>query len=65
MDGAVKHPVFGKGVDALDIPLDRWAEPDEIAGVINFLLGPEASYIHGSIVYVDGGGDAANRPDRF
>ena len=61
MDGAVKHPVFGKGVDALDIPLDRWAEPDEIAGVINFLLGPEASYVHGSIVYVDG----ANRPDRF
>ena len=65
MDGAVKHPIYGKGVDALEIPLGRWAEPDEIAGVINFLLGPEAAYIHGSIVFADGGGDAANRPDRF
>jgi NAD(P)-dependent dehydrogenase (short-subunit alcohol dehydrogenase family) len=65
MDGAVAHPVFGKGVEALQLPLGRWAQPSEIAAVIGFLLGPQASYVHGSIVYADGGNDAAVRPDRF
>ena len=27
--------------------------------------GPEAGYVHGSVVYADGGNDAAVRPDRF
>ncbi|RMF22474.1 MAG: SDR family oxidoreductase [Deltaproteobacteria bacterium] len=65
LKGSVDHPVFGQGVEALDIPLGRWARPEEIAAVISFLLGPEASYVHGSIWYVDGGNDAAMRPDRF
>jgi NAD(P)-dependent dehydrogenase (short-subunit alcohol dehydrogenase family) len=60
-----EHPVYGKGAEALDIPLDRHAEPAEISSVAAFLLGPEASYVHGSIWYVDGGNDAAIRPDRF
>jgi hypothetical protein len=33
--------------------------------VIAFLLGPAASYVHGSILYADGGNDATVRPDRF
>ncbi|RMD82943.1 MAG: SDR family oxidoreductase [Candidatus Dadabacteria bacterium] len=65
LHGSANHPVWGEGVKALDIPLGRWARPEEIAAVICFLLGPEASYVHGSIVYVDGGNDAAMRPDRF
>lgn len=59
------HPVWGKGVDGLEIPLRRRARPEEIAGVIAFLLGEEAGYVHGSIFYVDGGNDATIRPDRF
>ncbi|MDJ0786288.1 MAG: SDR family oxidoreductase [Myxococcota bacterium] len=65
LEGGASHPVFGKGMAQLDIPLGRHAEPDEIAGVIEFLLGPAAAYVHGSIVYADGGNDAAIRPDRF
>jgi NAD(P)-dependent dehydrogenase (short-subunit alcohol dehydrogenase family) len=65
MDGAAAHPVWGKGVQALSVPLGRWAEPAEIAATIAFLLGPEASYVHGSIVYADGGNDAELRPDGF
>jgi NAD(P)-dependent dehydrogenase (short-subunit alcohol dehydrogenase family) len=65
LEGSVTHPVYGKGVEALEIPLDRWGEPGEIAAAIAFLLGPEASYVHGSILYADGGCDAALRPDRF
>lgn len=65
MDASVRHPIWGKGVEALQIPLGRWAEPGEIAGLVAFLLGPGAAYVHGSIVYADGGNDAVVRPDRF
>lgn len=36
-------------------PLGRMAEPEEVAAAICFLLGPEASFITGSILSVDGG----------
>ena len=37
------------------LPLKRAGLPDEIAGVAYFLAGPDASYITGSVVTVDGG----------
>jgi len=36
-------------------PLGRWAEVDEIANVITFLASPEASFMTGCTVVVDGG----------
>ena len=65
LQGAIDHPVFGQGVDSLAIPLGRRAQPDDIAAVMEFLLGPEAGYVHGSILYADGGTDATLRPDSF
>jgi 3-oxoacyl-[acyl-carrier protein] reductase len=37
------------------LPLKRAAQPEEIAGVAWFLAGPDASYITGSVLTVDGG----------
>lgn len=41
------------------VPLGRIAQPTELAAVIAFLLSDDASYVHGSVIYVDGGQAAA------
>lgn len=38
-----------------DVPLGRMGSPEEVAGVIGWLLGPDATYVTGSVVRVDGG----------
>lgn len=38
--------------------LGRFGKPDEVASLITFLAGPDAAYITGSIINIDGGANA-------
>lgn len=60
--GATATDLFFDGKDEamLDrmkamIPLGRFAEPDEIAGVVAFLLGPDGGWVNGQVLRANGG----------
>ncbi len=61
--GGLEDPVLGPLIEALPVPMGRRANPAEIAAAIGFLLDPANSYVHGSVLFVDGGSDALFRPD--
>jgi 3-oxoacyl-[acyl-carrier protein] reductase len=60
--GAIDTPYFrsfqdAQGIDMLKnlVPLGRIGKPEEIAALISFLASPEAGYITGVTIDVDGG----------
>jgi 3alpha-hydroxysteroid 3-dehydrogenase len=65
LQGSLDDPVLGPLVEALPIPLERRGEPADVAAVVAFLLDPDSSFVHGSLLFVDGGTDALVRPDAY
>lgn len=61
--GSLDDPVLGPLVDALPVPLGRRGAPEEIAAAVAFLLDPANGFVHGSVLFVDGGTDALLRPE--
>jgi NAD(P)-dependent dehydrogenase (short-subunit alcohol dehydrogenase family) len=51
--------------DVFPVPIGRPGRPEEIASVLAFLVSPDASFFCGSIVFADGGTDAATRTNDF
>jgi len=65
LDATRRDPTVGKLVDAFPVPVGRKASADELAAFVVFLLGPDARFFCGSVVFVDGGTDAQLRADDF
>ncbi|MDP8904999.1 MAG: SDR family oxidoreductase, partial [Chloroflexota bacterium] len=47
-----------------DVPLGRMGTADEVAAAVCFLLGPDAAYVTGAVLRVDGGRTITSAPDR-
>ncbi len=58
-------PEIGPLMEAVPVPIGRWAEPDEIAAAATWMLGGDSSFLVGAVLFVDGGTDALVRPDTF
>jgi len=65
LQDGLEHPVFGPAIRSFPIPTGAFGAPEQIAGAIAFLLGPDAAFCCGSVLFVDGGTDALLRPDRY
>ncbi len=61
----LETPGDGDLIRGFKVPVGRFGKPEEIAGVVAYLLSPQTAFVHGAIWYIDGGADANVRPDRY
>jgi NAD(P)-dependent dehydrogenase (short-subunit alcohol dehydrogenase family) len=66
-----KAEKLGKDWDAFErqvvgsIPLGRWCKPEDVAGAVSWLLGPDADFVTGEVISITGGFQAYGvAPDR-
>lgn len=65
LQAGLDDPQYGQAIRDFPIPAGRFGRADEVASLIAFLLGPDSSFMIGSVVFIDGGTDAMLRPDKL
>lgn len=65
LQAGLDDPRYGDAIRDFLPPMGRRAQPEEVASLIEFLCSPQASYMHGNVVFIDGGVDAVQRPLDF
>jgi NAD(P)-dependent dehydrogenase (short-subunit alcohol dehydrogenase family) len=58
-----RDPEMAVLLEVFPVPVGRPGRPEEIATLIEFLLGEQSTFLCGSIVLADGGSEALLRPD--
>ncbi|MFA5884109.1 MAG: SDR family oxidoreductase [Acidimicrobiia bacterium] len=56
-------PTMAPLIAQFPIPLGRGGRPEELAALVEFLLGPDSTFFCGSVIWCDGGTDALLRGD--
>jgi NAD(P)-dependent dehydrogenase (short-subunit alcohol dehydrogenase family) len=54
-------PVVGPLIEMFPVPLGRAGRPEEVATLVDLLIGNDGGYFCGSVVFMDGGSDALLR----
>lgn len=66
-NAVASDPTYGDAIKQFmaSIPVGRPGQPEDMANAVNYLLSDDASFVCGSVLFVDGGHDAMLRPDHF
>ncbi|MEH6549847.1 MAG: SDR family oxidoreductase [Pseudomonadales bacterium] len=68
LSAAVENdPTYGDAIRQFidTIPVGRPGQAQDMANAVSYLLSDKASFVCGSMLFVDGGHDALHRPDQF
>ncbi|MEC8119984.1 MAG: SDR family oxidoreductase [Actinomycetota bacterium] len=63
LDGLLSHQEIAPGIEALPTGIIKSASASKVADVVAFFLSDQSSFVHGQVLYVDGGSESLIRPN--
>ena len=63
LDGLLLHDEIAPGIEALPTGIAKSASASKVADVVEFFLSDQSSFVHGQVLYVDGGSESLIRPN--